>query len=83
MPYSKFLYIHKYIYFTNKANQTKYEKIQILYDEIIINSQNIYLPERVLNLDECIIKYMGRCNIKVFIPQKPARKCLKIYMLSE
>jgi hypothetical protein len=57
--------------------------MQILYDEIIINSQNIYLPERVLSLDEYIIKYMGRCNFKVFIPQKPVRKCLKIYMLSE
>lgn len=30
--------IPKYIYFTNKVNPTKYEKIQILYDEIIINS---------------------------------------------
>ena len=48
MPYSKFSYIYKYICFTNKANSTKYEKIQILYDEIIINSQNIYIPEKVL-----------------------------------
>ena len=82
MPYSKFSYIYKYIYFTNKANPTKYEKIQILYDEIIINSQNIYIPEKALSLDECIIKYTGRCNFKVFIPQKPIRKDLKIYMLS-
>ena len=65
MPYSKFSYIYKYIYFTNKANPTKYEKIQILYDEIIINSQNIYIPEKALSLDECIIKYTGRCNFKV------------------
>ncbi len=57
MTYSQFSYIYKYIYFTNEANPTKYEKIQILYDEIIINSQNIYLPERALSLDECIIKY--------------------------
>ena len=48
MTYSQFSYIYKYIYFTNKANPTKYEKIQILYDEIIINSQNIYIPERAL-----------------------------------
>ena len=82
MPYSKFSYIYKYIYFTNKANPTKYEKIQILYDEIIINSQNIYIPEKALSLDECIIKYTGRCNFKVFIPQKPTRKDLKTYMLS-
>ena len=54
-----------------------------LYDEIIINSQNIYLPERALSLDECIIKYTGRCNFNVVIPQNPTRKGLKIYMLSE
>ena len=83
MVYSKFSYIYKYIYFTNKANPTKYEKIQLLYDEIIINSQNIYIPEKPLSLDEYIIKYTGRCNFKVFILQKPTRKCLKIYMLSE
>ena len=83
MTYSQFSYIYKYIYFTNKVNPTKYEKIQILYDEIIINSQNIYLPERALSLDECIIKYTGRCNFNVIIPQNPTRKGLKIYMFSE
>ena len=83
MTYSQFSYIYKYIYFTNKANPTEYEKIQILYYEIIINSQNIYLPERALSLDECIIKYTGRCNFNVVIHQNPTRKGLKIYMLSE
>ena len=30
MIYSQFSYIYKYIYFTNKANLTKYEKTKIL-----------------------------------------------------
>ena len=80
MPNSKFSYIYKYIYFTNKANPTKYEKIQILYDEIIINSQNIYISEKALSLDEFIIKNSGSCNFKVlFLKSQQEKVCINKY----
>jgi len=65
------------------ADVTNYQKYELLYNHIIVNSQNLYMPDKGLSLDESMISYMGRNKMKVFIPLKPIRVGFKAFILTE
>ena len=44
---------------------------------------SIYVPDKNLSLDEGMMKWKGRLNIKVYNPNKPTKYGLKFYFLCE
>jgi len=68
---------------SKKPEKQKIEKIEPIVLAIVTNSQLHYLPRRELSIDESMIAFNGRCNLKVYMPLKPVKYGLKVYMLCE
>ena len=63
--------------------EDKLSKISPIVDAVIFHSQYYYRPEKELSLNEAMIPFNGRSNLKVYMPQKPIKYGLKAYMICE
>jgi len=81
----EFLQIYRMLIMNDPDKQIiqKSERYELLKFTIIRNSQISYLPDKEMSIDESLIDWKGRLDIKVFIPSKRSRYGLKSYMLSE
>jgi len=58
-------------------------KIRPLIDKVIQSSQKLYSPKQFLTIDECMIRFSGRSQFKVYMPLKPIKYGFKAYLLTE
>lgn len=58
-------------------------KVRNLIDYMIVVSRSLYNPEKVLTVDEAMIKFNGRSKLKVYMPLKPTKYGFKAYILAE
>lgn len=70
--------------FTNRPERREIDKlapIRELFELIVQNFQNNFIPSEYLTLDEQLIAFRGRCSFRQYIPNKPARYGIKIFAL--
>lgn len=54
-----------------------------IYDVVRSRFRNVYSPDRDLSIDEGMVPWKGRLRFKQYIPDKPDRFGMKMYIMSE
>ena len=91
MPRDRFLNILTCFHLNNNENQVNrgsdgYDplfKIKPLYDVTRQKCLSVYTPEEHLSLDEGMVPWRGRLSFKQYIPSKPDKFGMKLYVLCE
>ena len=88
MSRDRFACIGKYFHSYNRKaiprnNDDKLILLRPLINHLKKKCQSVYVPEKNLSLDEGMMKWKGRLNIKVYNPKKPCKYGLKFYFLCE
>lgn len=89
MSRNRFQELSHYLRFDNKA--TRYERSLLRRDaaisEIATMLQSrfsqMYVPGESVTVDEQLVRFFGRCKFKVFMPSKPDKYGVKIWVLAE
>lgn len=91
MSRDRFLEIHKYIHFVNNDNVTRpgdpqYDrlcKVRPVLEMIEQRFTDVYHPSRECAIDEAMVPYKGRSSLKQYMPNKPVKRGLKVWMRSD
>ena len=87
----RFLEIHKYLHFADNSTLSlpgtpEYDKIgkvrhvlNMLKERFLV----VYNPHRECAIDEAMIKYKGRSTLKQYMPMKPTKRGMKIWMRAD
>ncbi|KAM5148076.1 uncharacterized protein ACMZJ9_011736 [Mantella aurantiaca] len=86
----RFSLIMKFLHFTNNEEfdetthpAPKLRKIWEVFQMVVKNFQQTYVPERDISIDESLMAYKGRLSRIQYIASKRARFGIKSYMLCE
>lgn len=82
--FSFLLRILRFDNFTDGEQRRDIDKlaaIRKLFEIIVQNFQNNFIPSEYLTIDEQLIAFRGRCSFRQYIPSKPARYSIKIFAL--
>lgn len=58
-------------------------KLRPLLESIDIKCQNVYYPQENITVDEGMCKFRGQLSFKQYMPQKPSKYGIKLFMLCE
>jgi len=88
MPRNRFMQILRYIHFVDNEDTTinknnKMWKVQPVIDYINKRFRDAYHPRRELSIDETMLKFKGRLNIKQYIKMKPVKWGIKLFTIAE
>ncbi|UYV70328.1 hypothetical protein LAZ67_7002533 [Cordylochernes scorpioides] len=89
MAYERFLFLLRVIRFDNvltrqiRRDNDKFAALREIFEMFVANCKQIYSPGEYLTIDEKLIPFRGKCNFRQYIPNKPAKYGLKIYMMSD
>ena len=87
----QFFDLHRFIHFANNATlfapgSSGYDKLGIIrpiLTSLTERSSAIYEPGQDLSIDEAMIPYKGRSSLKQYMPNKPVKRSVKIWMRAE
>ena len=87
----RFFDIHRFIHFANNATLSapgssdydKLGKIRPILTSLTDRFSAIYEPGKDLSIDEAMIPYKGRSSLKQYMPNKPVKRGIKIWMRAE
>ena len=86
----RFLNIMSFFHACNNSTQTpsddptfKGYKVRDLSRMLLSNWRLVYIPSRVVAVDECLIPFKGRTKFLQYIPSKPHKWGIKAWCLSE
>ncbi|KAL4501545.1 hypothetical protein ABPG72_018596 [Tetrahymena utriculariae] len=84
MTFERFMSIKTnfHLKYTNKK-MNYLNNIKEFMKQLAQKFQTSYTPQQNLCIDESMIKFKGRTHMKVFMPLKPIRYGLKVYVLAE
>ena len=86
MSRDRWLSIMQFLHFSDntQANpEDKLCKVRPLLDLLLDRFRNVYIPDKVVSVDEELIAWRGRLQFRQFIPSKRARFGIKIFALCE
>lgn len=84
---NRFVFLLQNLRFDSTATRSERIKIDRLaairsiFEHIVKNCQDVYIPYENLTLDEELVAFRGRCGFRQYIPSKPAKYGIKIYAL--
>ena len=85
----RYAQISRYLYFVenstvsprNSAAYDRLGKICPLFNHLQAQFLKMYMPGRDIAVDEAIIKFQGRSSIKQYMPMKPIKRGIKVWVL--
>ena len=88
---TRFLNIKKYLHFSDNLSLTptgapgydKLGKIRPILEMIGKRFQTLYKLNREVAIDEAMIKFKGRSSMKQYLPLKPIKRGLKVWVLAD
>ncbi|XP_072283545.1 WD repeat-containing protein 25 isoform X1 [Pyxicephalus adspersus] len=90
MPENRFSLIVKFLHFTNNEEfdeathpAPQLKKIWEVFQMIVKNFQQTYVPERDITIDESLMAYKGRLSWVQYVASKRAQFGVRFYMLCE
>ena len=91
MPRERFEALCRYIHLNDStrmpgrddANHDPLYKLRPLVDMCQRNFKECYTPGRYLSVDEGMIKYKGRVYFRQYMPKKPVKYGIKVWMVAE
>ncbi|PFX22429.1 PiggyBac transposable element-derived protein 1 [Stylophora pistillata] len=90
MSRDRFVQILQYLHFADNnqapradsAGYNKLYKIQPFLNLVIPKFQQVYKPNRQLNVDETLIKFKGKVHFRQYLPIRPGRFGIKAFTLA-
>ena len=87
----RFLEISRYLYFVNNDTLVPYEedghdclgKVRPLIDHQFTKFAQAYEPHRDIAVDEAMIKFQGRSSLKQYMPLKPTKHGIKVWVAAD
>ena len=87
----RFRELSRYLHFTNNEtlvprNSPSYDRLGKIRPVITYLAQrfsDIYKPGREVAVDEAMIKFQGRSSLKQYLPMKPVKRGIKIWVLAD
>lgn len=87
----RFKEIRRYIHFRDNTtipppgtpNSDRLAKIRPLIDKINERCADIYNPGRDVSVDEAMIKFQGRSALKQYLPKKPVKRGIKVWVMAD
>lgn len=64
-------------------NYDKIYKVRPFLNFILKNSQLLYNPNKIIAIDESMIKFKGRNSAKQYLPKKPIKRGYKVWALAD
>ena len=91
MSRDKFLEIHRYLHFVDNSTITPpgepgHDRLcKVRHFLRLIEDQfwMLYNPHRECSIDEAMVPYKGRSCLKLYMPKKPVRRGLKVWMRAD
>ena len=86
IPYKRFYQLSKYIHLSNPEEENANDKLAKLRPLITLLERKfceIYIPGKNLSVDEALVKYNGRLSFKQYMPAKPSKFGIKVWLLAD
>ena len=64
-------------------NYDKLGKVRPVLTYLQARFSEVYTPGRELAVDEVMIKFQGRSSLKQYMPQKPIKRGIKVWVLAD
>ena len=88
---NRFEKIRQYLHLNNRENMLPREdpnfdklfKIQPLLDTLSATFREEYRQSKFVSIDEGMVKYKGRLGFKQYMPMKPVKRGIKIWVLAD
>ena len=58
-------------------------KIRLLIDHLSSRFKAVYSPHRDVAVDEAMIKFQGQSSLKQYMPLKPTKRGIKVWVLGD
>lgn len=89
MPRNRFFQMLKYFHISDKSEEMNkdspdfsyLQKLEPLFSTLRDKFQQYFNPYKELSVDEALLKYKGRLGIIQYMPLKPAKRGIKLWML--
>ena len=84
----RFRELSRYFHFADNATLVarglpgydRLEKVRPIINHFSANFAKIYNPGKNVTIDEAMIKFQGRSSLKQFMPQKPIKRGIKVWV---
>ena len=86
IPKQRFVIISKYIHLTDPANEDRTDllcKVRPLVNLLEQRFQAAYIPGKNISVDEGLVKFNGRLSFKQYMPMKPDKFGIKVWLLAD
>ena len=91
MTKNRFEELSQYLHFANSetepqredANYDRLFKIRPILSIVLENNQNAYEPSKNLSVDEAMIAFKGRLSFRQYMPAKPTKYGIKVWMAAD
>ena len=86
IPLKRFWLLIRYFHISDPRQETrtdKLTKIRPLISKLENAFQNVYVPRKNLSIDEGLVKLNGRLSFKQYMPKKPNKFGIKVWMLAD
>ena len=90
MPVKRFLKILRYLHLNDntkmpKKGEPNYDrmfKLGLMLNHVNAVFKKLFLPSRLLSIDESIVRFKGRSSLKQYMPMKPIKRAFKIWVVA-
>ena len=87
----RFRDLQRYLHFVNNDNlvprgQKGYDrlgKVRPVLEYVTARCREVYMPQKEVAVDEAMIKFQGRSSLKQYMPQKPIKRGIKVWVLGD
>ena len=87
----RFRDISQYLHFVDNANvvprghpmHDRLGKVRPILEAIVQKCLHLYNPHREVTVDEAMIKFQGRSSLKQYLPLKPIKRGIKVWVLAD
>ncbi|CAB4009487.1 Hypothetical predicted protein [Paramuricea clavata] len=86
MPSKRFLILNRYFHISDPQQENPTDKLAILrplISKLDKAFQDVYVPGKNISIDEGLVKFNGRLSFKQYMPKKPNRFGIKVWMLAD
>ena len=91
MPRNRFQELSQFLHFANShltpprgaENYDRLYKVRSILSAVLKNSQEAYYPGKNLAVDEGMIAFKGRLEFRQYMPAKPTKYGIKVWMLAD
>lgn len=83
---TRFQEIMRCLRFDDKRNRNigdKFAPIRTLWEKVMSNLQNRYIPGENLTIDEQLVPYRGRVSFRQYMPSKPDKYGMKVWWICD